>query len=536
MVEAASFRPKRVLTIVAVAIILAMLMLVSSCTERAPLQAGDPSTPNTEPGGSKQATPSGATEPAKPAESADPVKPAKPFGGWDSSTTIPFLCYATDKSNPANELCYLGLWDIEKGTVSFQDDPLFSVARHRGFPSWDGQNRFAFDHEDVTQLHPGIRVEKVRSDGVLGSTWASILIAPSGSNAIFAVYEQDGVPVLEIRNHPMAGKIPMELPELAPGTRVRRAVGIEIDDSQVNVYFETHRPEPDGSVLGLVVASYLPASPNKTVMWRILHPQVPSFIAGSGTAYSHVRDGMILSSPGRETVIFDLNSRKVGPLPGLSEALLEDDMSVRAVDIPDSWWEYRDYRIGIVQRCRQSSEDEVDRIYCFKDGILVGRIEFGGNGLMVYKDDQLTCEAARPGPWLDFPRSVLPPVKHGHVHGPGGSETYTAMWLNARYADLFAEPLFTDGWLSEQISVILMDRFKADRIGFVRALALATTKQAEMVGDCLAYIAHYGDVAAFRDEVESLKEALTDEGETGVVDALLKRIDLSRERRAGSGS
>jgi len=380
-------------------------------------------------------------------------------------------------------------------------------------------------------LHPGIRVDKVLSDTSLGCGWADKLVAPSGSNAVFAVYEQDDVPVLEIRNHPMAGKISLEPPELAPGTSILRTVGIEIGDTHVNVYFETYRYEPGGSVLGLIVASYVPASPVQNIRWQILHPQVPSFIAGSGTVYSHVTDGMILSSPGRETVILDLNDHVVGSLPGLSEALLENDMSGRAGDIGDTWWQYLDYRIGIVQRPRQSSEDEVARIFCLKDGLLVSRIEFTKSGLQVYKNDQLTCEVACPSPWLAFPRSVLPPTTYGHPHG----ETYTAMWLGARYADLFAEPLFTDGWMSEQISVVLMERFGADPVGFVRALVLATTKQAEMVGDFLAYNADYGDLAAFREKVESLKEELTAEDDVRAVDGLLERIDLYRERRAGSG-
>jgi hypothetical protein len=209
-------------------------------------------------------------------------QPSEPFVTWDQQTTIPFLCYVVDQSKGPGHRAFLGLWDLGKGTISFQDSPLFSVGPQKSFASWDGGDRFAFSHTDVTQLDSRIRVDCVTE----GTYYGSLVAAPSDSEATFAVYLEGQKPILVIKNHPLAGTIVMDPPELPPDTRLWRKLGTEISQERVNVYFETTRPDVDPAsgktdhVQGVIRAIYRPASTVHPVTWRVVNPEVPSYIAG----------------------------------------------------------------------------------------------------------------------------------------------------------------------------------------------------------------------------------------------------------------
>lgn len=465
-------------------------------------------------------------------------KPSEPFVTWDQRTAIPFLCYVVDQSKGPDHRAFLGLWDLGEGTISFQDSPLFSVGAQKSFAAWDGGDRFAFGHTDVTRLDSRIRVDCVTE----GTYYGSLVAAPSDGDAVFAVYMEGQKPVLVIKNHPLAGTIVMEPPELPPDTRLWRKLGIEVGLERVNVYFETTRRDVDPSsgksdyVQGVIQATYRPASTARPVRWRVVNPEVPSYIAGSGTSYAQLQNGLALSREYNTTDMLDLNTGAVVKLPGLEEALREIDPTAKRDDIRNSCYAYKDLRIVRTQ-CSRKDGSSVNHLLAFRGDALVGRAEMEKGRLKVFKGAEATCdiENPRPNAWLDFPETVQAATAPAAVP----MDAYKAVWQNARYADLFSEPMRTDGAYTEQIASILMARFTANPSIFIRALGVAPANQADRVGDLLAYNAGYGDPGAFCLKVEDLRSTLATGLKTGAsrqtdidaADRLLKRIAESEKRK-----
>ncbi len=291
--------------------------------------------------------------------------------------------------------------------------------------------------------------------------------------------------------------------------------------------------------MGVLQARYVPAATARPVQWRVVNPEVPSFIAGSGTHYSQVPGGLVLCTEGRISEELDLATGLVREIPGLEQTLREADPAFRRGDVADAWFGYRDLRVMKTQYYRDGDRTTwVTQILAFRGDHLVGRIELAKGKITVFKGGEKSSETESP--WKNaymfaFPQSVQEILEPTNAEVMDG---FDDIWRKARYADLFCETLRTDGALSEQISVILGDRFDADPAGFIRALARAPQKQVDRVGYLLAYNADYGDLGAFRRKVEGLKQGLvagvaegtSTQGEVDAVDRLLERIDRFGKR------
>ncbi len=512
-------------------------LLLSGCAQ-SPNPSGGSSSGPSAPSVSVPSAPA----PSAPAPAPAKPKPSEPFVTWDQKTTIPFLQYAVDQSEGPESRAFLGLWDLAKGTISFQKDALFSIDRQKSFAVWDGGDRFAFSHSSVTQLDPRIRVDCVTE----GTYYTYLIAAPSGSDATFAVYASQTpgqIPALEIRNHPLAGTVVLDPPELPPGTRLWRRVGIEVSQDRVNVYFETSRTDVDPSsgkttygLQGVIQATYHPASAARPVTWRVVNPEVPSYIAGSGTRYAQLQNGLALSREYDITDVLDLKTGAVAKFPGLEAVLREIDPPEKSDGVRDSCYAYRDLRIVRVRRARKDGS-AVNHLLAFRGDTLVGRIDMENGRLKVFKDGKPTCDIENPWPnsWLDFPQTVQAAGEPTAVP----MDAYKAVWQNARYADLFSEPMRADGAYTEQIAAILMARFTADPSVFMRALGVAPANQIDRVGDLLAYNAGYGGLAALRAKVQGLRSTLADALKTGAsrqsdvdaADRLLTRIAEFEKRK-----
>jgi hypothetical protein len=461
---------------------------------------------------------------------------------WDGKTTVPFI-YSVSEDSPSSDttaseavaIFFLGLWDLEKGTISFVESPLYSLGGPTNRVYWDGGDRFAFAGGTVTQLDPRIRIENVDVHAV--DSWAGpgyLLAAPSGSDALFIAHMgSDNKPVLDIRNHPLAGRIVMDLPELAPNTSVLGPVAIEAGQDEVRVYFETSRKDEDvdsGSltyVQGIIQARYYPAATARPILWRVVSPEVPAFVAGGGTRFSQFPGEIVMSTQGRRPEVLDLVTGAISAPPEFEEELEKADPSFVNGDGADLCYGYGGYRIANVNYFLEAGAKQFSHIFAFNGARLVGRIECVNDRVSVFKDGVKTFETVRPlsdGGVFRFPQDVEPLSDPGSVSGTARYEEYNAIWSAARYADLFNEPLHTDGGLSEEIAIVLMERFTADPTGFVRALAVAPVKEVERVGDFLAYNADYGDLNAYRKQVEDLKRDFPSGKELDVLDKLLDRI------------
>jgi hypothetical protein len=471
---------------------------------------------------------------------------------WDREATIPFLCYVAGGGESRGHQAFLGLWNLANGTVSFHQDPLFEV-EGRWARSWDGGNRFAFDDRRVTKIDPRIRLETILVWHTDSQWWTPpLLVAPSGSGAIFAVYSGDGGrPVLDIRKHPLEGTIVMDLPELPNETTIVRAIGIEVSDDRINVYFETSRPDTNLSsgqteyVQGVLVGTYWPKAIHHQVKWRVINPDVPSYIAGSGTSYSQIRDGFVLSSEHHFSDLLDIATGEVSQFPGLERALREADPAfVNPGQVQDTCYGYRDLCIIMASYPRGHEYTWVNQVFAFRGSELLGRLEYTGGWIAAFgQDGQETSETAMP--WDSHCVLVFPETLKEAQDLYGGDRalkymhSYEAIWANARYADLFAEQMRNDASLAEQGAHFLMKRFTADPAGFIRALGVAPEVQAERVCDQLAYNASHRDLTVFRRVVEELRESfvqgLTEgtsrETDVAAVDRLLERIDDFAARR-----
>jgi hypothetical protein len=234
--------------------------------------------------------------------------------------------------------------------------------------------------------------------------------------------------------------------------------------------------------------------------------------------------------------VLGLNTGAVVRLPGLEAALREIDLTAKRDDIRDSCYAYRDLRIVRTQ-CSRKDGSPVNHLLAFRGDTLVGRVEMEKGRLKVFKGAEATSDIENPwsNAWLDFPETVQAAA------GPAAvpMDAYKAVWQNACYADLFSEPMRTDGAYSEQIAAILMARFTANPSLVIRALGVAPANQADRVGDLLAYNVSYGGLGAFRLKVEGLSSALADGLKTGAsrqtdidaVDRLLKRIAEFEKRK-----
>ncbi len=522
-----------------VAVVLLVCVSLAGCAEVLAPENGAPVSPQT-------------TGPAvSPTTSYPPPDLSKPFVTWDGKTAVPFI-YSVRADSPSSDTAataataaaaaaeaatsvFLGLWDLEKGTVSFIASPLFSLDGHISRASWDGGDRFAFAGSKVTPLDPRIRIENV--DVSASDSWAGPgyrLAAPSDSDALFIAYmDGDNKPVLDIRNHPLAGRIVMDLPELAPGTSVLGPVAIETGQDEVRVYFETSRKDRDVDsgaltyVQGVLRGRYYPAATARPVQWRIVNPEVPAFVAGGGTTFRQFRGEIVMSTQGRRPEVLDLVTGAVSAPPEFDEELKKADPDFVNGDGADICYGYGEYRIVNVNYLRGATAEQVGHVFAFASDGLVGRIEFTDDQVSVFKDGAKTFETARPqsgGGVFRFPQDVEPLSKPEPGTKTFGPREYDAVWRTARYADLFNETLRTDGWLTEQAAIVLMDRFSADPTGFVRSLAVAPDKEVERVGDCLAYNADYRDLNSCRKQVEGLKKGFPPGKELDVLDNLLERI------------
>lgn len=497
--------------------------------------------------GCAKVLPPGSDTPASPqatgpAASYPPPDLSKPFVTWEGKVTVPFI-YSVDGGSPSSSttgteaatVFFLGLWDLEKGTVSFIESPLLSLGGPTNRVYWDGGDRFAFAGGTVTQLDPRIRIENVDVHAV--DSWAGpgyLLAAPSGSDALFIAHMgSDNKPVLDIRNHPLAGRIVMDLPELAPETSVLGPVAIEAGQNEVRVYFETSRMDKDADsgavtyVQGILQARYYPAATARPVQWRIVNPEVPAFVAGGGTRFSQFRGEIVMSTQGRRPEVLDLVTGAISAPPEFEEELEKADPAFVNGDGADLCYGYGEYRIVNVNYFRNAAAEQVSHIFAFSGDMLVGRVECVNDRISVFKDGVKTFETTRPvsgSGVFQFPHDVEPPSDSepgGKTYGPSA---FDAIWKTARYADLFNETLRTDGWMAEQAAVVLMERFNADPTGFVRALAAASPKEVENVGHLLAYNADYKDMDAYRQQVMDLKKDFPSGKELDVLDKLLDRI------------
>ena len=135
-----------------------------------------------------------------------------------------------------------------------------------------------------------------------------------------------------------------------------------------------------------------------------------------------------------------------------------------------------------------------------------------------------------------FPQTVYAPEPPQSLYW----EEYREIWMNARYPDLFAESMRTDGAYSEDNAIMLMERFTEDPTGFMRVLATTPADQADRVGDQLAYNADYRILDAFRKKVEEIRTALVDglvkgtatQAEVDAAGGILERIIEFERRRA----
>lgn len=497
------------------------------------------------PPGASSVAPSEAMTPTAdpPAQKTYPPPDiSKPFVIWDGETVIPFIHSVREGAADANiRVFFLGLWDPKKGTVSFAESPLFSLNGPNRV-CWDGGDRFAFDGGVVTQLDPRIRVEHVdvqATDSRAGRGY--LLAAPSASDALFITYMgADGKPVLDILNHPLAGRATMDLPELAPGTSILGPVAIESGSNEVRVYFETSRMDigVDSAaprfVQGILQASYRPAAKAPPVRWRIINPEVPAFVASGGTKFSQFRGEIVMSTQGRRPETLDLRTGAVRTPSEFGDELKKADPSFINGDSADLCYGFGKYRIVEVNRLLGSGAKQFSHIFAFSGDNLVGRIECIGDQVLVFKDGVKSLDIDRPqggGGVFQFPQDVEPLSDPGSVDGTIRYEEYDAIWSAARYADLFNEPLHTDGALAEKIASILMKRFAADPTGFVRALAVASVREVKIVGDFLAYNADYGDLNAYRKQVEGLKKDFPSGKELDVLDKLLDQIAQFQSRK-----
>lgn len=171
----------------------------------------------------------------------------------------------------------------------------------------------------------------------------------------------------------------------------------------------------------------------------------------------------------------------------------------------------------------------VDHFVAMKNGKVAGRLEAGGGYLEAFKDNVETFEVTFPHDFYEvrFPTEMQktelkdPPA----VPNAFSPEAFYAIWMDARYPELFNETLRCDGWKSESMAFVLMTRFDQDPLGFLRALSRAYTKEVERVGDLLVYYADYQDLDAFRQRIESLRKETSDQGELRTLDVILQSIE-----------
>lgn len=142
------------------------------------------------------------------------------FVTWDRRTTIPFLL-AADLSGA--DAYYLGLWNLESGTVSFESKPLFVISPYHYGITWDGGNRFGCIVVDsdgfwVRDVDPRIRLDIIADDTV-----NPVFCASPSSGSTFVVHrEEPGKLVLDVRDHPLACK--MDRGGIGTSTRRRPTV------------------------------------------------------------------------------------------------------------------------------------------------------------------------------------------------------------------------------------------------------------------------------------------------------------------------
>lgn len=368
-----------------IALILAT-MLMAACS-----QAG------LAPAGAKDNPP----PPSGSAPSGSSPDSSTPFITWDQETTVPFLCYAIDRA-AGEDRAFLGLWDLSAGKVSFSDKPLFQTDQWTGYGEWDGGNRFLFRSDKVTNVDPRISVESFRVPYSKEWWTDGLIAAPSDSDAVFAVYcGEGGKPVLDIRNHPLEGKITLDLPILPPETRIARPVGIEVSDARVNVYFETSRLDVDPQsgerdlVQGVVRATYDPAVSLHPVQWRVVNPEVPSFVAGSGTSYAQIDDGLVLSREYHTSEFLDVASGIVSDVPGFVEAIKEADPGFDEPYVEDRCYGYKDLRF-VITHYERAAEGWVTQVLAFRGETALGRIECVDSSITVFKGTEKTQETVRP--------------------------------------------------------------------------------------------------------------------------------------------
>lgn len=516
-------------------------LCLSACSSALSLSSGSPSDPSAQnpsiPSSSKPVSP--VTNPKTDPE----TKVVEPFCTWNQETVIPFVYYV-------NKEARMALWDLEKGTVSFHDKSLFSVDGVSRSFAWDGGDRFVFGNAGVKRLDERIRVEcvDVRSD----LTWQSpgyVIAAPSGNGSLFLVYrDTENRLMLEIKDHPLAGKLVMDPPELAAGTRIDLPVGIEVTNDEIAVYFTTSRyqenrdPKEPDHVFGLLQVRYYPAATMRPFQWRVINPDIPVAFAGSGPWFWQSPNEIVITSRVRNPQVVNLTTGVVGEVSEFTEGLRQASSGGAVVEFPAQCFGYRDLRILEATCVGRDGDTAADHVLAFRGAEVIGRIEFASGNFNVYKGGLRVsggaCPAGLRGP-LYFPQSVeqIRPNPVGADHFMAKEQAYDTMWRKARFADLFNEPSRTDGAVTDQISIILMARFVADPSGFVKALSLASAKDTDLVGDLLAYNADYKDLNAYRAKMEALKKEFPSGKELVVLDRLLDRLtqfEIRMGRRKGS--
>ncbi|HHY35068.1 MAG TPA: hypothetical protein GX510_05475 [Firmicutes bacterium] len=463
----------------------------------------------------------------------------EPFVTWDRTTTIPFLLL---NDTLYSDTYYLGLWDLEAARVSLETSPLFSVNEQSGYDIyWDGGDRFGFlprypGSFSVTGVDPRVRVDVFREP-------ASLIVCPSDGGTFIVCLEEGNRIVLDIRDHPLAGKAVLST-DLAPGTKLAQVIGLEAGDEKVRVYCVTLRTEPHESngessyeyVHGILEATYAGTDSPVPQRWRMVHPDIEVTYAGAGPSFTPYGQTLFIHER-CGTRALDLVTGKIEPFTAGLEELKGVDPNYTQAASPDiEIWGENSYTCAgcLVLRSLYLWPEHgiVEHFIAFKDGKVVGRLRVVDGRFEVFKGDDKTFEAVFPRPLtgirfpVDMQRTELPEGSVSEAAGKTfGPDEFNAIWMHARYPDLFNEALRCDGWKSEQMGLVLMRRFEEGPLDFLRALGGAYPKEVERVGDLLAYNASYGDLNAFRERIESLRQQLSKEEELHAVDIILDRID-----------
>jgi len=471
----------------------------------------------------------------------------EPFVTWDKNVVIPFV-FSSREPQGLVDTYYLGLWDLKEGKVSLGEKPLFSI-RGTYRMCWDGGDRFGFlpvvpDKFSLITTDPRVRADVIKN---VKMAPCSPLIACPSDGGTFLVYEDENKNlVLDIRDHPLSGKVILET-ELAPYTVLFRGVSVQASADEVRVYCETSRPETrevDGrlvedTVHGILEVRYVGPTAMKPQIWRTIHPDIGVTEAGAGAVFTQCGKSLLIGNGMASTRALDLLTGKMEPFTAVWEELKKADPNYTQSapgdldPAPDLTFTYAGYVVSSSSYTLVGKGgSHVHHCVALKDGQIVGRLWFDGKNLRVFRGVDNTFEVNLPGGSggvIRFPVEMQEVESFSDAWAKSfGPKEFDAIWMSARYPDLFNEVLRCDGWTAEEMSVVLTKRFEKEPSNFVRALGSASPKEAKLVGQLLAYNASR-DLDAFRKKVESLKEQFSGENEKQAADVILEQIDNFRK-------